>query len=416
MLRIVLAVVFALGVLPVALELSRPAGLFGLTEYDDGVYFGAALRLISGVFPYRDFVLVQPPGITVVLAPFAALGHLVGERHALGLARIFTAVVAGTNAALVGYLLRRRGVIAVAVGGLALAVFPTGYTAVHTFLLEPYCVLFCLIGACCVFDGDEIASPRRLAIGGACFGFAGTIKVFAIVPILVLGAVIVVARRREIAHFVGGVLASVVLFALPFFIVAPRGFLHDVIASQLGRSTGSPTSLVNRLFALTGLAYSSPSLEKASNTGQPVPAAAITPTATWLAAGCLAAVIVVLALRLTSRSERTPLGWFIVASAIAAVGIAFVPAAYYDHYAYFSAPFLALALGAGACLAVRWLRASTEHLAPSTRTVVRRALGAGTIVLVVAGVTTALVSSTASVQTIMNHFGDSGPILTADSP
>ncbi|HWD24554.1 MAG TPA: hypothetical protein VG368_03755, partial [Acidimicrobiales bacterium] len=76
----VLAVIFCVGVLPVALDLSRPHGLFGLTEYDDGVYFGASLRLIEGVFPYRDFVFVQPPGITVVLAPFAALSHLIGGR------------------------------------------------------------------------------------------------------------------------------------------------------------------------------------------------------------------------------------------------------------------------------------------------------------------------------------------------
>jgi alpha-1,2-mannosyltransferase len=43
-------------------QLTRPGYLLGVTEYDDGVNFGDALRLVSGVIPYRDFVMVQPPG------------------------------------------------------------------------------------------------------------------------------------------------------------------------------------------------------------------------------------------------------------------------------------------------------------------------------------------------------------------
>ena len=46
-------------------ELSRPGELLGVTEYDDGVLFGNALRLVSGVIPYRDFAMVQPPGSTL---------------------------------------------------------------------------------------------------------------------------------------------------------------------------------------------------------------------------------------------------------------------------------------------------------------------------------------------------------------
>jgi hypothetical protein len=47
-----------------AYQLARPGYLFGVTEYDDGVLFGNALRLVSGVIPYRDFAVVQPPGST----------------------------------------------------------------------------------------------------------------------------------------------------------------------------------------------------------------------------------------------------------------------------------------------------------------------------------------------------------------
>ena len=53
-------------------------------------------------------------------------------------------------------------------------------------LLEPWLVLFCLLGALAVFDGDRLAgSRRRLVWGGVAFGFAGAVKVWAILPVLV---------------------------------------------------------------------------------------------------------------------------------------------------------------------------------------------------------------------------------------
>ena len=57
---------------------TRPGFLVGVTEYDDGPYFGSAVRLVHGSMPYRDFVLVQPPGITLLMSPAALLSYLVG--------------------------------------------------------------------------------------------------------------------------------------------------------------------------------------------------------------------------------------------------------------------------------------------------------------------------------------------------
>ncbi len=59
-------------------QLSSPGHLTGVTEYDDGVYLGAALRLVHGVLPYRDFVLVQPPGLILIMTPVAALAKWTG--------------------------------------------------------------------------------------------------------------------------------------------------------------------------------------------------------------------------------------------------------------------------------------------------------------------------------------------------
>ena len=67
------------------------------------------------------------------------------------------------------------------------AVYPASVQAAHTVLLEPWLVLFCLLGALAVFDGDGLtSSSRRLVWGGLAFGFAGAIKVWAILPVVVI--------------------------------------------------------------------------------------------------------------------------------------------------------------------------------------------------------------------------------------
>src|SRR6202012_2554787 len=53
--------------------LTRPGYLTGITEYDDGVYLGGAIALISGTVPYHGFAFVQPPGILLLIAPVALL-------------------------------------------------------------------------------------------------------------------------------------------------------------------------------------------------------------------------------------------------------------------------------------------------------------------------------------------------------
>ena len=57
-------------------------GLFGLAGYDDGVYESAADAVVSGRLPYRDFLLLHPPGLIYLLAPFALLGRVIGDADA----------------------------------------------------------------------------------------------------------------------------------------------------------------------------------------------------------------------------------------------------------------------------------------------------------------------------------------------
>jgi hypothetical protein len=63
--------------------LTRLRYLTGLTEYDDGVYLGGAVSLISGALPYHGFAFVQPPGILLLMAPAALLAKVSAVTNAM---------------------------------------------------------------------------------------------------------------------------------------------------------------------------------------------------------------------------------------------------------------------------------------------------------------------------------------------
>src|SRR5579859_1668398 len=171
-------------------QLTRPGFLTGVDEYDDGVYFGSAVRLIDGVLPYRDFVLVHPPGITLLLAPIALVTRSGATAAGFAAARVLTALAGAAAVPLAGLMVRHRGALAAVLVCGILAVYPGGINAAHTVLLEPWLVLFCLLGALAVFTGDEVSpSRRRLAWGGVAFGFACAVKLWAVLPAAVVLAV-----------------------------------------------------------------------------------------------------------------------------------------------------------------------------------------------------------------------------------
>ena len=139
---------------------------------------------MHGYLPYRDFIMVQPPGITLLMAPVALVTKGLGT--AWGMARGPDPHRAGRAAAVAGWPAcwsATAGLLAVILTCGILAVYPASVQAAHTVLLEPWLVLFCLAGALAVFDGDRMASTRRLVWGGVAFGFAGAIKVWAILPV-----------------------------------------------------------------------------------------------------------------------------------------------------------------------------------------------------------------------------------------
>ncbi|MGH9020474.1 MAG: hypothetical protein ACRDV0_05585, partial [Acidimicrobiales bacterium] len=124
-------------------------------NYDTGVYFGATLHTWNGVFPYRDFIFVQPPGITLALAPAAFLQFAIGSGAGIETARVLTLVVVVANVSMVAYVLRRWGVVAQATGGLLMAAWPQLVALDWPITMDPFLVLFCLLALECLLRSWE---------------------------------------------------------------------------------------------------------------------------------------------------------------------------------------------------------------------------------------------------------------------
>jgi Dolichyl-phosphate-mannose-protein mannosyltransferase len=303
-------------------------GLMSITQFDDGPYFGSAVRLVHGALPYRDYAFVQPPGITELMSPAALESYLGGTAWALVIGRLLTVCAGAAAVVLAGFLVRHRGALAVLLTGGIMAIYPAGAASARTVLLEPWLVLFCLAAAVAVFDGDRItASTRRLAWGGVAFGFAGAIKVWAIVPVLVI-AVLCLPQVKRAAVFAGGVVAGFLVPVLPFAIAAPGRFYDDVVVAQLAR-IGNRTAAWKRLNSMLG-----------------IPNKLLAP-GTVVALAIAVVVFVIVAQIAASRVTRRPpppLDWFALVSAALIVAMFLWPPYYAAHYTAFLGPFLALSL------------------------------------------------------------------------
>ena len=228
-----------LGLLLRLYRFSRPGFLLSVNEYDDGPYFGSAVRLVYGALPYRDFLIVQPPGITLLMTPVALLSKVTGTAWGMAIGRILTSLAGAAAVALAGLLVRHRGALATVIVCGIMAVYPDSIQAAKTVLVEPWLVLFCLIGALAVFDGDRLTGKtRRLVWGGVAFGFGGAVELWAIFPVIVI-AVLALRLPRQLLAYAGGVTAGFAVPVLLFAALAPRKFYEDIIVAQIGPRPGA---------------------------------------------------------------------------------------------------------------------------------------------------------------------------------
>ena len=318
-------------ILRVYYQYTRPGFLLGVTEYDDGPYFGSAVRLVHGSMPYKDFVLVQPPGIALLMSPVGLLTYWTGTAWGLAIGRILTLLAASAGIVLAGLLVRHRGLLAVLLTCGIVAVYSDGVAAAHTVLVEPWLVLFCLAGAVAVFDGDRItASTKRLVWGGVLFGFAGAVEAWAIVPVLVL-ALLCLPQIKRAAIFVGGVAAGFVIPVLPFAIAGPTQLYRSLITAQVGyRAHAVRVGVLLRLRNMIGIPY------------------ALGWSKTLLLLAVLALVIFVVVTQaaaiLVTQQPPPTLDWFAGVTTVLIIAMFLWPPQFHYHFTEFLAPFMALTL------------------------------------------------------------------------
>jgi alpha-1,2-mannosyltransferase len=338
--------------------LTRPGYLTGVTEYDDGVYLGGAIRLLQGSLPYHDFASVQPPGILLLMAPVAVLAKIGATTHAMAAARLLTVLASTACVPLAGSLVRYRGVLVTLVTCGLLAIYPDDIATAHTLILEPWLNLFCLLGVCIAFRRGRLASSRRLVWAGVAIGFAGTVKYWAALPAVLLLAVCLLTgngwagRVRRAGTYTLGVIAGFVVPVLPFFAFAPAAFVHSTLFDQATRANSYvPVSL--RLAHLTGLidvvnGGGHFSLTAGVHSLLAGSGAAATSNANvgWLpyAVALLGAGVLAIGY-LWEPGRPSPLEWYVLATAVATVAAVLGYSAFFYHYPAFAAPWLALSAG-----------------------------------------------------------------------
>ena len=336
--------------------LTRSGYLTGVTEYDDGVYLGGAVRLLHGALPYRDFAFVQPPGILLLTLPVALLTKITTTTHALAAARILTVLASTACVPLAGRLVRHRGTLVTLVTCGILAVYPADIATAHTLILEPWMNLLALTGAVLAFRRGVLAGPWRLLGAGAAIGAATSVKFWAGLPAVVLLAVCLLSaapdggRWRRTGRYVLGLAAGFGLPVLPFALAAPTVFVRSTLLDQAARfGTYVPHSM--RLANVTGLidflnAHGHFTIFAGAHSvyaGGPATPGTGAGLLSYLVV--LAGVVLVAAGYWLRSGPPSPLEAFALATAVLATAAITFYSAFFYHYPDFGAPWIAISAG-----------------------------------------------------------------------
>lgn len=368
-----------------------------LSWSDSGMYFASSLRLVNGSIPYRDFFFVQPPGITILMSPVAALSKAIGSHNGYTVVRALSGVATAANAGLIAWLVRSRGRITMAIAGVGLALFPLSALVSSSLKLEPFYTFFVLLGAVIVLSSSDKERPiptKVLVIGGVLFGFAGLIKLWAIFPFVALVICLLPRHRQRVLTLIGSAAASFTLFALPFFIMAPRNFISQVFIDQLGRggNASNDSGALWRLVEMTGFSQTK---------FMPSHFQAVMVFAT-LGILALAAFLV--------RERRSTTEMFVTLAVITTTFALMIAPENYAYYGYFTAPYLFAFMAICLSRLTRFVRgvSSLKPLSQSMKRFTTVAMSLLSVLLVAGGVlwSTTLYSATVFV------WGLSDSILT----
>jgi alpha-1,2-mannosyltransferase len=233
----------------------RGGGLVGMGNYDDGVYYASATGLVHGLLPYRDFLLLHPPGMPLLLAPFALVAQLTSDSYGFAAARVGWMLLGAANAVLIWKILRPIGLVAAAFGGFGYAVFhPAVYSDKSTLLECPAttALLIAILLLQPLARADSLPHGRAI-VAGTLLGLSMTIKIWGVVTLLIVLGWLLLLRRYRVALrvLIASAVATTVI-CLPFFAAAPNAMWNQIVRDQLIRGLGVVPTL-ERLDRMVGL-------------------------------------------------------------------------------------------------------------------------------------------------------------------
>ncbi len=322
--------VFALALAARLAMVLTSGGLQGNYGYDASVYYAAADGLVHGRLPYRDFILLHPPGIMLALTPFAWLGRLTTDDTGFILANLAFSTLGALNAVLVVRIAKHAGLgrRAALLGGCFYAVWFGAVQAEYLARLEPLGNFLLLCGVLAYFRAARSGRAIAYLACGAALGAAVSVKIWWAVPLLLILGGLAVTRRldRNVLVAAAGTVGALVLVNVVFFLAAPGPMFRMVISEQLGRPHDTNTT-VNRLASLTGLDRLLPHLDR--------PALVVVLGAVVVGLACVCA--------LAATVARARL---LVVLVVTQLAVLLAAPSWFGFYADFAAPALALSVAA----------------------------------------------------------------------
>ncbi|MBI5627748.1 MAG: hypothetical protein HY953_02420, partial [Candidatus Rokubacteria bacterium] len=221
-------------------------------DIDEGYFALAAQLIVQGKVPYRDFFLPQTPLVPYL---FAGLFRLLGPGYLVG--RCLGAIFAAATAGLVGLAVHRetrQRLPAV----VAVVLFCTHALSWQWLsLIKPYGIGGLLVLASVLLVSHPHRAPSRGAciLAGSCAGLAAGCRLL-LVPVVLACAVGATLHPAPIARQVTpgvvrpdppwaralAVLAAAAVvgaaIALPFYLIAPEGFLFGNLGYHALRAPG----------------------------------------------------------------------------------------------------------------------------------------------------------------------------------
>lgn len=291
----------------------------------------SSIALTNGALPYDNFALAQPPGMLLLMLPFAWLSHFVAQSVAMTLARFATMFATVVAVYLAGFAARFYGVPAALLAGAFTAVYPYEFFSTAGVTVGPWVLLCTLVGVALAFKDGTLASGGRVAVAGLFLGFACTLKPWAVIPAVVFAGIAIALASRDRGKLVpalGGLAAGIVVPCIVFLLAAPGAFWRDVVVAELPGN--GHMSIGGKFATILGLGSSG-----AARLSHP------DGLALFVGVVIIAGIVLV---SLGGAASSLSYDWFVAVTAVLVLLAALLPGGMSVQYGEFALPLIAIAV------------------------------------------------------------------------